>query len=408
MSPIASKPSEYFLDQSPSPGTAASEVAEGFAKAENTSGPLPKLFQPLKIRDVTAKNRLWVSPMCMYSAEDGFTTDFHFAHYSQFATHGAGLIMVEATGVTPEGRITPNCLGLWKDEQIDGLRRIVNHLHKYGAVAGIQLGHAGRKASTIPLHLYGTRPGFKTEASEGGWPEEVYGPSAIAYDEDHWTPKELTIEGIHRIQQAFVDAAERAGKAGFDVIELHGAHGYLITEFLSPLSNQRTDKYGGSLENRTQFLLEIVRDVRKVWPEEKPLFVRVSATEWVEDGGWSINDTVALAKALVNEGVDLLDCSSGGNIDSQAIPVAPGYQVPFATQVKENVPGLLTAGVGLITGGAQANDILEEDKADAVFSARAFLRNPALALTAAHELGVNIKWAHQYERGRPKTRHTFA
>ncbi|KAJ1961060.1 hypothetical protein GGI12_003459 [Dipsacomyces acuminosporus] len=392
MSPAISNATEFFLDQSPAPGTPG---------AEADLGSLPKLFQPLKIREQTIKNRLWVSPMCMYSAQDGFTTDFHFAHYSQFAIHGAGLITVEATGVTPEGRITPNCLGLWNDEQIDGLRRIVNHLHKYGATAAIQLGHAGRKASTIPLHLYGTRPSFKADTDEEGWPEEVYGPSAIAYDDLHWTPKELSVDGIHRIQQAFIDAAVRAEKAGFDVIEIHGAHGYLTNEFLSPLSNKRTDKYGGSFENRIRFLVETVRGIRSVWPAEKPLFVRLSTTEWVEDAGWNVSDTIALAKVLVSEGVDLLDCSTGGNSPSQKIRVAPNYQIPNATQIKKNVPGLLVSGIGLITSGIQANKILEEDNIDAVASAREFLRNPAFALTAARELGANIKWSHQYERGRP-------
>ncbi|KAJ1813540.1 hypothetical protein LPJ60_006304, partial [Coemansia sp. RSA 2675] len=276
MSPTITKSHEYYQDQAnPSPGTAiepsASAIAQGFAQGPNPS-PLPKAFQPLTIRGSTIKNRIWVSPMCTYSSEDGFATDFHLTHYSQYAMHGAGLIVVEASGVLPEGRITPNCLGIWKDEHIGNLSRIVNHAHKYGAVMGIQLGHSGRKGSTLPLHLYGTRPTLHVAESEGGWPNNVYGPSPITYDDQHYTPREMTIADINAAQQAFADAAVRADQAGFDVIELHSAHGYLLFEFLSPLSNQRTDKYGGSFDNRIRFLVETIRKVRQVWPQEKPLF----------------------------------------------------------------------------------------------------------------------------------------
>ncbi|KAJ2789021.1 hypothetical protein GGI18_002637 [Coemansia linderi] len=411
MSPTITKSHEYYQDQvNLSPGTAiepsASAIAQGFAQGPNPI-PLPKAFQPLTIRGSTIKNRIWVSPMCTYSSEDGFATDFHLAHYSQYAMHGAGLIVVEASGVLPEGRITPNCLGIWKDEHIGNLSRIVNHAHKYGAVMGIQLGHSGRKGSTIPMHLYGTRTTFHSAESEGGWPNNVYGPSPIAYDDQHYTPREMTIADINAAQQAFADAAVRADQAGFDVIELHSAHGYLLFEFLSPLSNQRTDKYGGSFDNRVRFLVETIRKVRQVWPQEKPLFVRISATDWVE-GGWTGEDTVALAKIMSVEGVDLIDCSTAGNDPRQNIPAAPGFQVPFATAVKKQVPGILTGTVGVITKPSQVNEITEEGKADAVFVAREFLRNPSFVLSAAHELGVYVKWANQYERGQLKTKHSYA
>ncbi|KAJ1668823.1 hypothetical protein IW140_000110 [Coemansia sp. RSA 1813] len=408
-SPFVSDPRQFYQVQNPPPGAAVEptllEIEQGFAAGKNPD-PLPKIFQPLKLRNYTAKNRIWVSPMCMYSAQDGFSTDFHFSHYSQFAIRGAGLILVEATGVLPEGRITPNCLGIWKDEHIDGLKRIVSHLHEYGTVAGIQLAHSGRKGSTIPLQLYGTRDSLRTTREEGGWPDDVYAPSALAFDENHYTPKEMTKEQMEATQQAFVDAAVRANKAGFDMIELHCAHGYLIHEFLSPLSNKRTDEYGGSFEGRTRMLLEIVRRVRAVWPEGKPLFVRASATDWV-DGGWDIDDTVALAKILVNEGVDAMGCSTAGNDTRQDIPLGPGYQVQFATKVKENVPGMLTAAVGIITDGKQANEIIESGKADAVSVARQFLRNPSFVLTTAHNLNVNVKWNNQYERGKLKVKYSF-
>ncbi|KAJ2708683.1 hypothetical protein H4R23_006964, partial [Coemansia sp. Cherry 401B] len=323
MPTAASDPRDFYQAQVPPPGTAIEptqlEIDQGFATGPNPS-PLPKLFQPLTIRGYTAKNRIWVSPMCMYSAQDGFATDFHLSHYSQFAVRGAGLVMVEATGVLPEGRISPNCLGIWKDEHVDSLRRIVSHMHKYGALAGIQIGHSGRKGSTIPLQFYGTRESLRSTAEEGGWPDNVYGPSAIAYDDAHYTPTAMTAGQIDTVRQAFIDAAARADQAGFDVLEIHSAHGYLLSSFLSPLSNQRTDKYGGSFENRTRLLLEVVHGIRQIWPQDKPLFVRVSSTEWVE-GGWTIDDTVELSKALLAAGVDLIDCSSAGNNAHQKIPL---------------------------------------------------------------------------------------
>ncbi|KAJ2802610.1 hypothetical protein H4R20_003215 [Coemansia guatemalensis] len=410
MSPFVADPREFYQPQDPSPGTAVNpsqlEIKQGFAKGDNPS-PLPKIFQPLKIRGFTAKNRIWVSPMCMYSSQDGFATDFHLSHYSQFAMRGAGLVMVEASGVQPEGRITPNCLGIYRDEHVPGLRRIVSHMHKYGTIAGIQLAHSGRKGSTIPLQLYGTRgESLKMTAEEGGWPDNVYGPSAIAYDDNHYPPKAMSTEQICQTRQAFIDAAVRADQAGFDVVEVHSAHGYLLFEFLSPLSNKRTDEYGGSFENRTRLLLEVVRGIRQVWPHNKPLFVRISSTDWVE-GGWTIEDTVELGKILLNAGVDLVDCSSAGNDTRQNIPLEPGFQVQFAARVRNDVPGMLSGAVGLITTSAQARDVLEEDKADVLFIGREFLRNPSFVYKTAHELGINVKWNNQYERGRLKTKYSF-
>ncbi|KAJ2725403.1 hypothetical protein GGI07_001282 [Coemansia sp. Benny D115] len=408
--PIKSQATQDFYQlQSPAPGTpiepSEREIAQGWANGKNPS-PLPKLFQPLNIRGLTFKNRIWVSPMCMYSSEDGFSTDYHLAHYSQYAIRGAGLIFTEATGVLPEGRISFNCLGLWKDEHIENLARTVSHLHKYGTAVGIQLAHSGRKGSSIPPHAFGTRDSFRATLEEGAWPDKVYGPSSIAYSNGFFTPHEMSIAEIEGVQQAFVDSAKRADKAGFDVIEIHGAHGYLFAQFLSPLSNQRTDSYGGSFENRIRMLIETVRRVRQVWPEHKPLFVRLSTTEWVE-GGWDVDDSVALAKILVNEGVDLVDCSSGGNDPRQNIPVGPGYQVPPAARIKKEVPELLIGAVGLITKGSQANEILEAGNADVVFIAREFLRNPSFVLSSAHELQVFIKWPNQYERSRLKPKYSF-
>ncbi|KAJ1784510.1 hypothetical protein LPJ59_006339, partial [Coemansia sp. RSA 2399] len=267
------------------PGSAVqptpSEIKQGFTTLASNPDPLPKLFEPLTVRGLTLKNRVVASPMCMYSSTDGFATDFHIAHIGQFAMRGLGLVIMEASGVLPEGRITPNCLGIWKDEHIEKLAQIVNLAHANKAAIGIQLAHAGRKSSTTAPWLR-KEYGANADSQNGGWPDNVVGPSAVPFDEASWSPKELSIEEIKRIQQSFVDAAVRADKAGFDVIELHGAHGYLLHEFLSPISNKRTDEYGGSFENRTRMMVETVRGVRKVWPKEKPLFVRLSITDWVE------------------------------------------------------------------------------------------------------------------------------
>eukprot|EP01117_Protostelium_nocturnum_P003742 TRINITY_DN15016_c0_g1_i1.p1 TRINITY_DN15016_c0_g1~~TRINITY_DN15016_c0_g1_i1.p1 ORF type:complete len:355 (-),score=115.42 TRINITY_DN15016_c0_g1_i1:219-1283(-) len=333
-----------------------------------------KLFKPLTIRDMTIKNRFIVSPMCMYSSVDGFLNDFHLVHLGGLAIRGAGLIVVEATGVLPNGRISPDDSGIWLDQHIEPQKRIVNFAHSFGAKIGIQLAHAGRKASmSSPWKNYQLVP-----ESEGGWPSNVWGPSAIAWDEKHAVPIEMSLDQIKETISAFQKAAERALKAGFDVIEIHGAHGYLIHNFLSSNSNHRTDEYGGSLENRFRFALEIVKAVRQVWPKEKPLFFRVSATDWTEEKGWNLSETVELARLLKEEGVDLLDVSSGGNSQHQKIAAGPGYQVPFAAEVKRKVPGLLSGAVGIITSGRQAEEILEKEEADVVSVAREFLRDASL------------------------------
>ncbi|KAJ2508262.1 hypothetical protein H4217_008598 [Coemansia sp. RSA 1939] len=390
----------------------ASEIKQGFTTITSNPDPLPKLFQPLNIRGLTLKNRAVVSPMCMYSGTDGFANDFHLAHIGQYALRGLGLIIMEATGVVPEGRISPNCLGLWKDEHIEKLAQIVNLAHANKSAIGIQLAHAGRKSSTTALWLIKER-GSNADAQNGGWPDNVVGPSAVPYNNGSWTPKELSIGDIKNIQQSFADAAVRANKAGFDVVELHGAHGYLLHEFLSPISNKRTDEYGGSFENRARMVVETARAVRKVWPKEKPLFVRLSITDWVEPsdeiptGGWTEEESIELAKLLVKEGVDLIDCSTSGSSPKQQIPLSPGYQIPFATAIKKNVPGILSGAVGLITEAKQANDAVEGDKADLVFLGRVLLRNPNFVLDAATQLGVFPQYPHQYERGRNKSTFTF-
>ncbi|KAJ1947850.1 NADH-dependent flavin oxidoreductase [Linderina macrospora] len=390
MAPHVNVTDNFYQMHDPAPGTAVEpghlDIERHYVTSTTNPDPLPKLFQPLKIRNTTIKNRLWLSPMCMYSAEDGYTTGFHYMHYGQYAARGVGLMMVEATAVNPESRITPNCLGLWEDGQIAGLKSIVDHAHTYGAMAGIQLASSGRKGSTIALQLYGTRPTFKAEPEEGGWPDKVYSASDIAHSSFYYKPRALTISQIHQVQQDFVDAALRADKAGFDVIEIHAAHGYLLHQFYSPLSNNRTDEYGGSFENRVRMVIEVVQKVRKALPADKLLFVRVSGTDWVE-GGWTSDDNVKLAKLLRNEGVDLLDVSS-------------------AEAVKKNVPGLLVSSVGLFSRGKPANDVLEAGSADAIFGGREFLRNTSFALSAAFELGINVKWPNQYSWGKFKKRYT--
>lgn len=347
------------------------------------------LFEPFTLRSVTLPNRVWMAPMCQYSAEPagpaaGVAGDWHFAHYASRATGGAGLILLEATAVAPEGRISPFDLGLWDDAQIDGLRRITGFLTEHGTVPGIQIGHAGRKAST-------QRPwegrGPVDPADELGW--QPVGPSPVAFADGHTVPSELTVEQIHEITGRFADAARRALAAGFQVLEVHGAHGYLIGEFLSPHSNRRTDAYGGSFENRTRLALEVVDAVRAVWPEELPLFFRISATDWLEEQGWTADETVRFAALLREHGVDLLDVSSGGNGGPARIPVAPGYQVPFATRVKAET-GLPVAAVGLITESRQAEKIVANGEADAVLLGRELLRDASWPRRAARELDAEI------------------
>jgi 2,4-dienoyl-CoA reductase-like NADH-dependent reductase (Old Yellow Enzyme family) len=352
---------------------------------------MSKLFSPLTIKNTTFKNRIVMSPMCQYSATDGFSNDWHLVHLGSRAAGGSGLIITEATAVSPEGRISPGDIGLWSDDHIGGLKRIVNFIHQYGAVAGIQLAHAGRKASgAVPWEGKG-QLGVKT----GGW--QTVAPSDIPFTDGNMIPEPLSKEGIHKVASDFKAAANRALAAGFDVIEIHGAHGYLLHEFLSPLSNQRSDEYGGSFENRTRLFLEVIDAVKSVWPAGNPLFVRISVTDWTE-GGWTLEESVRLAIILKDAGVDLIDCSSGGNVYNASIPVSPGYQVPFSAEVRKT--GILTGAVGLITTARQAESILQEENADLVLLARELLRNPYFPLFAARELGVDIKWPRQYLRAK--------
>jgi len=329
--------------------------------------------------------------MCQYSAKDGFANDWHIAHLGSRAVGGTGLIMVEATAVVPEGRITPGDLGLWSNDHIRVLGRIASFIHSQGAVVGIQLAHAGRKAScTVPWE-----GGEQLDTGHGGW--QTVAPSAMPFKPGERMPEALDSDGIKRVITGFSDAAKRALTAGFRVIEIHSAHGYLLHEFLSPLSNHRTDEYGGSFENRVRLLMQVVDAVRSVWPPEYPLFVRISASEWVE-GGWTPEESVRLASLLKDAGVDLVDCSSGGNVHNAKIPAAPGYQVPFAEAVRTS--GIMTGAVGMITTAEQAESILAEGKADLIIMGRELLRNPYFALQSAKIMGETVSWPVQYLRAR--------
>ena len=351
------------------------------------------LFDSLQIRDILLRNRIVVSPMCQYSSTDGFASDWHLVHLGSRAVGGASLIFTEACAVSPEGRISPQDLGIWKDDHIAFLSRITRFLLSQGTVPGIQLAHAGRKASTPPPWHSG---GFIPE-SEGGW--KPVAPSAIGFSDTYAQPAALDAAGIQKVIKDFTAAATRASQAGFQVIEIHSAHGYLLHEFLSPLANHRTDSYGGSFENRTRLLLEVVTAVRRVWPICYPLFVRISASDWVP-GGWDIEQSVALAELLGPLGVDLIDCSSGGMVPNAQIPVAPGFQVPFADQIRQRT-GILTGAVGMITNASQADAILNGDKADVVILAREFLRQPYWPLAVARDLGFPVTWPVQYLRAAP-------
>jgi 2,4-dienoyl-CoA reductase-like NADH-dependent reductase (Old Yellow Enzyme family) len=356
---------------------------------------MPGLFDPLTIRDLTFANRVFVSPMCQYSSHDGYANDWHFVHLGSRAVGGAGLVLTEATAVLPEGRISPQDLGIWNDEHIEMLSRIVSFIHEQGSIAGMQLAHAGRKASTRrPWEGSGTIP-----EAEGGW-KKVVAPSALPFAESYPMPQALTNDGIQIVVAAFAAAARRACQAGFRVIEIHAAHGYLIHEFLSPLSNRREDDYGGSFENRTRLCREIVAGVRSEWPKELPLFLRISSTDWVDDG-WNINESVKLAGELKQTGVDLIDCSSGGNVPHAKIPVGPGYQTAFANRIRREA-GIMTGAVGMITSPIQAEHIIGTEQADAVIIAREFLRDPYWPLRAARELDQPIAWPVQYLRAAPK------
>jgi 2,4-dienoyl-CoA reductase-like NADH-dependent reductase (Old Yellow Enzyme family) len=353
---------------------------------------MSKLFSPFKIRETTFKNRIFVSPMCQYSATDGMPNDWHLVNYGSRAVGGASLVIVEATGVCPEGRITPFCLGLWSDEQRDALKPIVDFIKRQGSIAGIQIAHAGRKAS-CDTPWNGSH--YLTPA-QGGW--QTVAPSAIAVTPQHAVPHALTLAEIDVIFEQFMAATRRALEAGFEVLELHCAHGYLLNSFLSPLSNQRDDEYGGSLENRCRLALRLARAMRELWPQDKPMFVRISATDWVE-GGWDLAQSVQLAKWMKEIGVDLIDCSSGGLILDAKIPVGPGYQTPFATAIRTEA-GIATGAVGMITSPSQAEHILATGQADAVLLARELLRDPYWPLRAARELRADVEWPLQYVRAK--------
>ena len=353
------------------------------------------LFTPLTLRDLTLRNRIVVSPMCEYSSVDGFANDWHFVHLGSRAVGGAGLVITEAAAVTADGRISPQDLGIYDDAHVAPLKRIADFIEAQGAVAGMQLAHAGRKASTPPPWKDGTR----VLPADGGW-EPIAAPSAIAFGEGYQVPQALTVDEIAEIVSAHARGAERALRAGFKVVEVHAAHGYLAHSFLSPLANERTDRYGGSLENRARFLFEIVDAIRRVWPVGLPLFVRISATDWVE-GGWTLDESIVIARELKNRGVDVVDCSTGGMVPHAKIPVGPGYQVQFADAIRREAR-IATGAVGLITDAHQAEAIIAEQKADLVLLARELLRDPYWPLHAALELGVEGTWPPQYQRAIPR------
>ena len=351
------------------------------------------LFAPLTLRGITLRNRIVVSPMCEYSSFNGFANDWHLVHLGSRAVGGAGLILTEAAAVEADGRISPQDLGIYRDEHIEKLSQIAAFIHEHGGVAGVQLAHAGRKASVA-------RPwegGAPLAPDEGGW-RPIMAPSALPFLEHGPLPHALNVAEIRSLVASFARAEERALSAGFRVVEIHAAHGYLLHEFLSPLSNLRDDAYGGSFSNRTRFLREVVSAIRTAWPERFPLFVRISASDWV-DGGWTIDDSVALARDLAPLGVDLIDCSSGGNASHAKIPLGPGYQVPFAATVRSEAR-IATGAVGMITEPQQAEEILREGKADLIVMARQMLRDPYWPLHAARTLGVDVPWPVQYERAK--------
>jgi 2,4-dienoyl-CoA reductase-like NADH-dependent reductase (Old Yellow Enzyme family) len=351
-----------------------------------------KLFSPLQIKSLTFKNRMAISPMCQYSATDGFANDWHLIHLGSRASGGTALIIQEATAVSLEGRISPGDLGLWKDEHIEKLQSINRFIVSQNAIPGIQLAHAGRKASvTEPWN--GNK---KLDETNGGW--NTVAPSPIGYHSNEKPPIALDKTGIQKVISDFKSATKRALKAGFEVVEIHAAHGYLLHQFLSPLSNFRTDEYGGSFENRIRLLLEVLEAVQSEWPSDLPIFIRISATDWA-DGGWNIEESVQLSKILKEKGVDLMDVSSGGLVSHQQIPLGPNYQVSFAERIKKDT-GILAGAVGLITDADQSEEIVATGKADLVLFARESLRNPNLALDFAKELGADVPWPKQYERAK--------
>jgi len=350
------------------------------------------LFSPLKLRELEFKNRVFVSPMCQYSAIEGTAQPWHLVHLGTRASGGAGLVMAEATGVSPEARISPQDLGLWTREHAQALKPVTDFIHSQNSVSAVQLAHAGRKAGTA-APWNGAKP---VPLNQGGW--IPVGPSPIPYNEGYQTPKEMDATDINKVLVDFENSTRLAQEAGFQVVEVHMAHGYLLHEFLSPLSNQRKDQYGGSLENRMRFPLQVAERVRKTWPQHLPVFARISASDWAE-GGWDIEQSIVLSRALKNLGIDLIDCSSGGNVPWQKIPVVPEYQVPFAEKIKAQVD-ITVGAVGLITEAQQAENILQSQKADVIFLARELLRNPYWPLKAAHDLGEPLVWPRQYDRGK--------
>ncbi len=353
---------------------------------------MSKLFTPLKIKNITFRNRIAISPMCMYTANEGFLNDYHLVHLGARAIGGAGLIIQEATGVSPEGRITPGDAGIWDDAHLETLSRITRFIRSFGSVPGIQIAHAGRKASCAVPWIGGQQ----LKPGQGGW--QTVSASALPFNENELPPAELDPAGIQKVIADFRMAAVRARQAGYQTLEIHAAHGYLIHQFLSPLSNQRTDEYGGSFDNRVRLILGITSEVRAVWPDDLPLLVRLSCTDYV-DGGWDVEQTVRLSILLKNQGVDLIDCSSGGAVPYAKIPFGPGYQVGFAAQVRQNA-GVMTGAVGMITDAHQAEDILQKSQADLIFIGRQSLRDPNFPLHAARELGVEVAWPNQYLRAK--------
>jgi 2,4-dienoyl-CoA reductase-like NADH-dependent reductase (Old Yellow Enzyme family) len=345
----------------------------------------------MRLRDVLLRNRVVVSPMCQYSSEDGYANDWHLVHLASRAVGGAALVLTEAAAVVPEGRISPDDLGIWHDGHVEMLARIFSFVEAQGAAAGMQLAHAGRKASTS-APWKGHAP---IDPTAGGW-SPIFGASALPFDAGYQVPEELDHAGIQSITAAFADAAARAWQAGAKVVEIHAAHGYLLHSFLSPLSNRRTDEYGGSFTNRIRFLCEAIDAVRKVWPDQLPLFVRISATDWTEDG-WSVEDSVALAREMKARGVDLVDCSTGGNVPKATIPVGAGYQVPFSAKIRREA-GIATGAVGMITSPAQADQIIRTGEADLVLLARQLLRDPYWPVHAARELRREVAAPPQYGR----------
>jgi 2,4-dienoyl-CoA reductase-like NADH-dependent reductase (Old Yellow Enzyme family) len=354
--------------------------------------PNPHLFRPLTIRSVTVKNRIMLSPMCQYSATDGLMNDWHFAHLAARAAGGAGIVFTESVHTEPRGRITPHCLGLWNDQQGDQMKRVVDFIASQEAIPAIQLGHAGRKAS-MSRPWEGTRP---IPIEDGGW--EVIGASTRPYADGWPAPIRMTKDMIEQSVEDFASAVRRAMDAGFQIVEIHAAHGYLIHQFLSPLSNDREDEYGGSFENRIRLLLETIGAVRAIWPPELPVFVRISSTDWV-DGGWTLEESIRLCRLLKERGyVDLIDCSSGGNDPRQRIPIHPGYQTPFAAAIKAQT-GMMTGAVGLIHSADLAESIIANDQADLVVLGRTLLADPVWPLRAARQLkATTVKWPVQYER----------